>query len=73
METYRGRVESVADAMVLFEAVRVGRLAPLSRRLTPLERLAVGDGSVFVYDSESSGIKRVGAGGGCCGGVWAAT
>jgi hypothetical protein len=60
METYFGLVPTTADALVLFEAVRTGDLAPLTRRLCTRERATIRNGSVFVYDSAASGIKRVG-------------
>ncbi|KAJ3040757.1 hypothetical protein HDV00_010514 [Rhizophlyctis rosea] len=59
METFHGYVTSPADALLLFEACRLGRIKRVQRRLAESERLAyVKSGAVFVWDEEESGIKR---------------
>ncbi|KAI9024075.1 Gti1/Pac2 family-domain-containing protein [Hyaloraphidium curvatum] len=58
-ETWFGRIESTNDALLLFEACRLGKLRRIPRRLSESERSeAVRSGAVFVWDEDESGIKR---------------
>jgi hypothetical protein len=59
METFRGKVDTTSDALLLFESCRLGQLKRVSRRLTENERSThVKSGAVFVWDEDESGIKR---------------
>ncbi|RKP07855.1 Gti1/Pac2 family-domain-containing protein, partial [Thamnocephalis sphaerospora] len=58
MESYFGYVETVLDALLIFEACRVGVLSRAHRRLTDQERAAIRSGSVFVWDEDETGIHR---------------
>lgn len=60
METIKNCfVGSVNDALILFEACRLGKLKRVPRRLNENERLRyVKSGSVFIWDESESGIKR---------------
>lgn len=48
METYNGHVRTPADAIILFEACRLGLLPRVQRRLSEKERQSIKSGSVFV-------------------------
>ena len=50
METYTGHVRTPADAIILFEACRLGLLPRVQRRLSEKERQNIKSGSVFVWD-----------------------
>lgn len=55
------QVRDVRDALIILEAVRVGRLRPVTRRLNEEERAAfIQSGSIFVWaESEDElGLKR---------------
>ena len=57
----RLHVRDVRDALIILEAVRIGRLRPVTRRLNEDERAAfIQSGSVFVWaESEDElGLKR---------------
>ncbi|TPX48671.1 hypothetical protein SeMB42_g02900 [Synchytrium endobioticum] len=57
--TYNGYVASTADALLLFEAVRLGRLNRVKGRLSELERRTyIRSGSVFVWSEDEAGMKR---------------
>ncbi|KAK9721563.1 Gluconate transport-inducing protein [Basidiobolus ranarum] len=58
METYYGYVESVHDALLIFEACRLGLLHRVQRRLSEKERQRIRSGSVFVWEEEESGMRR---------------
>ncbi|PGH02914.1 hypothetical protein GX51_04370 [Blastomyces parvus] len=58
METYNGHVRTPADAIILFEACRIGLLPRVQRRLSEKERQAVKSGSVFVWDEREAGMRR---------------
>ncbi|KAL1311050.1 hypothetical protein AAFC00_001264 [Neodothiora populina] len=58
METYHGHVRTPADAIILFEACRVGLLPRVQRRLSEKERLSIKSGSVFVWDEREAGMRR---------------
>ncbi|KAK9454227.1 Gti1/Pac2 family-domain-containing protein [Dipodascopsis uninucleata] len=58
METYYGHVRTPLDAIILFEACRLGVLPRVQRRLSEKERLAIRSGSVFVWDEREAGMRR---------------
>lgn len=58
METYHGHVRSPADAIVLFEACRIGLLPRVQRRLSEKERQNIKSGSIFVWDEREAGMRR---------------
>ncbi|KAI9863482.1 MAG: hypothetical protein M1824_000162 [Vezdaea acicularis] len=58
METYHGHVRTPADAIILFEACRLGRLPRVQRRLSEKERQSIRSGSVFVWDESEAGMRR---------------
>lgn len=58
METYNGYVRSQLDAILLFEACRLGLIPRIRRRLSERERLQIGSGSVFVWDEREAGLRR---------------
>ncbi|KAI9735980.1 MAG: hypothetical protein M1834_001446 [Cirrosporium novae-zelandiae] len=58
METYHGHVRTPADAIILFEACRLGLLPRVQRRLSEKERSAIKSGSVFVWDEREAGMRR---------------
>ncbi|KAK4497917.1 hypothetical protein PRZ48_010572 [Zasmidium cellare] len=58
METYQGHVRTPADAIILFEACRIGLLPRVQRRLSEKERQSIKSGSVFVWDEREAGMRR---------------
>ncbi|KAI0223951.1 Gluconate transport-inducing protein, partial [Massospora cicadina] len=58
MESYVGYVQTVNDALRLFEAVSLGILPTTNRRLSGTERRAIRSGSVFIFDETASGVQR---------------
>lgn len=58
METYQGMVRSPQDAIILFEACRIGLLPRVQRRLSEKERQQIKSGSVFVWDEREAGMRR---------------
>ncbi|KAJ2858184.1 Gluconate transport-inducing protein [Coemansia erecta] len=56
--TYTGYIETTEDALLVFEACRLGILKRRSRRLVESERKHVQSGSVFVWDEAEAGIRR---------------
>jgi hypothetical protein len=59
MESWNGYVDSTNDALLLFEACRLGILPKVERRLSEEERTTlVRNGATFVWDEEESGVRR---------------
>ncbi|KAK1028916.1 Gluconate transport-inducing protein [Friedmanniomyces endolithicus] len=58
MDTYNGLVRTPADAIILFEACRIGLLPRVQRRLSEKERQSIKSGSVFVWDEREAGMRR---------------
>ncbi|KAI9827110.1 MAG: hypothetical protein M1826_006474 [Phylliscum demangeonii] len=58
METYHGQVRTPTDAIILFEACRLGLLPRVQRRLSEKERQSIRSGSVFVWDEREAGMRR---------------
>ncbi|KAJ2731858.1 Gluconate transport-inducing protein [Coemansia sp. BCRC 34962] len=56
--TYHGFIETTDDALLVFEACRLGKLQRRTRRLCDSERCQITSGSVFVWDEGESGIRR---------------
>ncbi|KAK0338696.1 Gluconate transport-inducing protein, partial [Friedmanniomyces endolithicus] len=57
MDTYNGLVRTPADAIILFEACRIGLLPRVQRRLSEKERQSIKSGSVFVWDEREAGMR----------------
>ncbi|RPD56291.1 hypothetical protein L226DRAFT_469157 [Lentinus tigrinus ALCF2SS1-7] len=58
-EILRGWVKTTRDAMLVFEATRVGIVPRVTRRFHELEkRSIIRSGAIFVFTEEESGIKR---------------
>jgi hypothetical protein len=58
METYHGHIRTQLDAIIIFEACRLGRLPRIRRRLSERERLQIKSGSVYVWDEGEAGMRR---------------
>ncbi|TLD34970.1 cAMP-independent regulatory protein pac2 [Venturia nashicola] len=58
METYQGKVQTPQDAIILFEACRLGLTPRVQRRLSEKERQQIKSGSVFVWDEREAGMRR---------------
>ncbi|KAI9319020.1 Gti1/Pac2 family-domain-containing protein, partial [Dichotomocladium elegans] len=58
METYVGHVKSAQDALILFEACRLGQLPRIRRRLSIKEGAQIKSGSVFAWDESEAGMRR---------------
>ena len=58
METYHGHVRTPVDAVILFEACRLGLLPRVQRRLSEKERQSIKSGSIFVWDEREAGMRR---------------
>jgi Gti1/Pac2 family transcription factor len=58
MQTYSGHVRTPTDAIILFEACRIGLLPRVQRRLSEKERQSIKSGSVFVWDEREAGMRR---------------
>ncbi|KAI8055091.1 Gti1/Pac2 family-domain-containing protein, partial [Syncephalis plumigaleata] len=58
METYFGYIETVQDALLIFESCRIGALPRVHRRLNERERRWLRSGSVYVWDEEESDVRR---------------
>jgi Gti1/Pac2 family transcription factor len=57
--TYYGFIGSTYDALILFEACITGQINHVSRRPHDIERdRVIQSGSIFVYEENTSGIKR---------------
>ncbi|KAL2313173.1 cAMP-independent regulatory protein pac2 [Schizosaccharomyces pombe] len=58
MQTYTGIIKTPLDAIILFEACRIGLLPRVQRRLSDHERSLIRAGSVFVWDEREAGMRR---------------
>ncbi|WBW71241.1 cAMP-independent regulatory protein Pac2 [Schizosaccharomyces osmophilus] len=58
MQTYSGVIKTPLDAIILFEACRIGLLPRVQRRLSDHERSLICAGSVFVWDEREAGMRR---------------
>ncbi|KAL7750592.1 Gluconate transport-inducing protein [Sorochytrium milnesiophthora] len=58
MATYKGKVVTAHDALLLIEACRQGILNPVRKRLSDADRNRIAPGHIYVFDEKESGIKR---------------
>ncbi|KAF9133150.1 hypothetical protein BGW39_010479 [Mortierella sp. 14UC] len=58
METFFGLIKTPIDALIIFEACRVGIAARVHRRLSDIERQSVRSGSVYCFDEREAGMRR---------------
>ncbi|KAJ2850526.1 Gluconate transport-inducing protein [Coemansia brasiliensis] len=56
--TYNGHIASADDALLLFEACRLGILKRRKYRLCESERINLASGSVYVWDEKEAGVRR---------------
>ncbi|KAJ1866640.1 Gluconate transport-inducing protein [Coemansia sp. RSA 989] len=56
--TYTGHVATADDALLLFEACRLGILKRRKYRLCESERVNLASGSVYVWDEKEAGVRR---------------
>ncbi|KAJ3270177.1 hypothetical protein HDU76_011196, partial [Blyttiomyces sp. JEL0837] len=56
--SYRGFIQTTHDALVLFQAVRLGRVAKLPERINEAQKQMIEPGVVIIYGEVESGIKR---------------
>ncbi|CAK7903141.1 hypothetical protein CAAN1_16S00980 [[Candida] anglica] len=58
LASYHGTVNNLKDAVLLIEAVRIGRLPTITRRLNGYEREYIKPHSVYVWNETECGLKR---------------
>lgn len=58
MESYNGYIRTQVDAILLFEACRLGFLPRNRRRLSERERLQIGSGCIYVWEENEASMKR---------------
>ncbi|KAI9293849.1 hypothetical protein K502DRAFT_275776, partial [Neoconidiobolus thromboides FSU 785] len=58
MESFIGHIQTVKDALLLFEAVRSNNLKCIERRLNVAERNNIKSGATFIFDEQQSGLQR---------------
>ncbi|KAG0282679.1 hypothetical protein BGZ96_000244 [Linnemannia gamsii] len=58
METFFGLIKTPIDALIIFEACRLGLAARVHRRLSDIERQSVRSGSVYCFDEREAGMRR---------------
>ncbi|RKP25498.1 Gti1/Pac2 family-domain-containing protein, partial [Syncephalis pseudoplumigaleata] len=58
MIAYEGFVDTVYDALLLFEAFSLKKIPGVTRRLTRDERERIGSGMIFIWDEDEAGILR---------------
>ncbi|KAI9593973.1 Gti1/Pac2 family-domain-containing protein [Syncephalis fuscata] len=58
MVAYEGFVDTVYDALILFEAFSFNKIPRVTRRLTREEREFIHSGVVFIWDEDEAGILR---------------
>ncbi|ODV80226.1 uncharacterized protein CANTADRAFT_21474 [Suhomyces tanzawaensis NRRL Y-17324] len=57
--SYRGRVKSIKDALLLFEAARLEIIPTVNRRLTTIEKAKyIQSNTVFIWNETQCGVKR---------------
>ncbi len=56
--TFYGYIETSYDSLLVLEAVLLGILFPINQRLTTEQRKNIKSGQVYVFEEQSSGIKR---------------
>lgn len=58
VETYKGRIATLNDALLVLEATRVNVLPKIKRRLNALERKHIKANTVFAWNETECGMKR---------------
>ncbi|ORZ38812.1 Gti1/Pac2 family-domain-containing protein [Catenaria anguillulae PL171] len=58
IQAFYGSIATIDDALILIEAVRRRKAPRVHHRLTEDEQLAIGSGSIFVWNEEEAQIKR---------------
>lgn len=58
MESYHGYIRTQIDAILLFEASRMGFIPRIRRRLSERERLQIRSGSIYIWDEREAGMRR---------------
>lgn len=58
METFHGHIRTQLDAILLFEACRLGVIPRIRRRLSERERLQIKSGSIYVWDEREASMRR---------------
>lgn len=58
IETYKGRIATLNDALLVLEATRVKVLPKIKRRLNGLERKYIKANTVFAWNETECGMKR---------------
>jgi hypothetical protein len=58
MESFHGHVKTQLDAIILFEACRLGLIPRIRRRLSERERLQIQSGCVYIWDEREAGMRR---------------
>ncbi|KAI8338930.1 Gti1/Pac2 family-domain-containing protein, partial [Chlamydoabsidia padenii] len=58
METFVGHIKTPQDALIVFEACRLGLLQRVKRRLSTKERINIQSGSIFAFDENEAGMRR---------------
>ncbi|KAF5100714.1 hypothetical protein DV451_002477 [Geotrichum candidum] len=58
MESFHGHVKTQLDAIILFEACRLGLIPRIRRRLSERERLQIQSGCIYIWDEREAGMRR---------------
>lgn len=58
METYNGHIKTQNDAILLFEACRLGFIPRIRRRLSERERLQIRSGCIYIWEEGEASMKR---------------
>lgn len=58
VETYKGRITCLKDALLIVEATRLGILPKIKRRLNEVERQYIVANTVFAWNETECGMKR---------------
>lgn len=58
VQTYKGTVEDLNDALLVLEGTRLGILPNIKRRLNTMERKYINANSVFAWNETECGMKR---------------
>ncbi|KAI9291152.1 hypothetical protein K502DRAFT_276131, partial [Neoconidiobolus thromboides FSU 785] len=57
-ESFYGYVKDVSEALILFEASRLGMIPLITTRLSETTRTYIRPGSIFVWEIGVGGMKR---------------
>lgn len=58
VETYKGRITCLKDALLILEATRLGILPKIKRRLNDFERKYIVANTIFAWNETECGMKR---------------